>query len=240
MNRFCSAIAGVFATFLMPTVAPAGIIDDFGASPQTISKNTVGVFIDPVAGDPPLSHPSGVFGLDGYRRLQLNVDKTDDNYALTQILTSSGVWTSGTEAGVIASAQVVYGSTSGQFAALFTNTGTASDTFFRAVVVTADQDVSLTAILTDDGSRTASFNWPDLSAGSVAEALLDSFARSDLAFDFTRVTSIAVTMQGPELWDASLTLLETAAVPEPSSLLAGLAVTGIIGLAAARHRRKQA
>lgn len=251
MNKRCCTFAGVLAALLITSNAKGGIIiDDFSdtdAYPSGPSPYSQMVSIDGDVGDteinldgpPSESALSNVFG-DGSRTLSLQVTETTEPYDLnsfTAVLPVSRVWTTSNDDGANSIAQAIYHSTVG--ASLLPPSRTPTDTLFRATVKTAEQPVSLTADLKDVGDRTASKTWSNLVAGSVASALLDDF-QQDPTFDFLNVTNITITMSGPTSWDASLSLLETTAVPEPSSLLLGLTVTSIVGLAAARRRRKRA
>jgi hypothetical protein len=239
MNKWSSAIAGLFAASLMTSAAGAGIIiDDFSdtdAYPpapglQLVVGNAIGTYADT---DGPLS---GVFG-DGFRTLQLQVTATSGvAFASTQVIPASEYWTTSNDPNANSIARTIYASALG--ATVLPPSGSPSDTLFRVTVLTADQDVEVKASLKDIANRNASFTWSDPVAGTVASAFLNDFV-SDAGFNFEKVTGIIVEMSGPSNWDGSLGLLETSVVPEPASLLLGLAVTGVVGLAAARRRRKQ-
>jgi hypothetical protein len=237
MNNLCCASAGVLAAVLMTSAAWAGIIidnfTDTDAYPnlQWVEGATINTFSD--TDGPGLD---GVFGA-GSRTLELQVIAISGTaQASSEVLPLSGEWTTSNDLNANSIARVIYAAPGG--ATLLPPSSTPSGTLFRAWVTFADLQPALKAILTDVDGFTAEFSWYALETGNVLDALLTDFDLPNNAFDFENVQGITVQMSGPSNWDGAVGLLETTAVPEPSSLLLALAVTCIAGVTAARRRRK--
>jgi hypothetical protein len=117
-----------------------------------------------------------------------------------------------------------------------------ANAYFQAQVVFADQDVDLTATITDGSANVATYTFNGLVTGNFINQALGSFVNAG-SVDFTDVASIVIRLSGPTGFDASISLLEitttpggSSSTPEPSSV--ALAMCGLFGLALARRRKR--